>query len=136
MKDTAKSKHIILFDGECNFCNFWVRHIIKHDKKDVFRFTSLQSEIGKGLLLQHKVDSSIDSILLIEAKTAHIKSTAALRVLKTLGGAKSILYIFIVIPAFIRDFFYDVIAKYRHLLISNRSCELTEDKNFTHKFLM
>ena len=129
-------KHIILFDGECNFCSFWVNYIIKRDKKDVFRFASLQSEIGQGYLEKHKISSSIDSIVLIEKSTSYIKSTAALRVLKTLGGFRFIFYGLIIIPTFIRDFFYDIIARYRYSWFGKNDCEFVPSQNFMNKFLM
>ena len=50
----SSQKHIILFDGECSFCNFWVKFVVKRDKKDLFRFASLQSDVGKKLLTRLK----------------------------------------------------------------------------------
>ena len=60
------NKKIVLFDGVCNFCNSSILRIIKNDKKNVFLFASLQSEIGKQLTNHFKIDTSkIDSIILI-----------------------------------------------------------------------
>jgi predicted DCC family thiol-disulfide oxidoreductase YuxK len=134
MMDTTTNKHIILFDGECNFCNYWVNYIIKRDKKDTFRFTSLQSTIGKELLKQHKISSTIDSLILIEENTPYFKSTAALKIVKSLGGLTSTLYAFIIIPRFIRDFFYDIIAKYRYKWFGKSNCEFIPTQK--NKFLM
>ncbi|MGB0882640.1 MAG: thiol-disulfide oxidoreductase DCC family protein [Vicingaceae bacterium] len=132
----SAEKHIVLFDGECNFCSFWVKYIIKRDKRDVFRFTSLQSDIGKKLLNEHNVNSTIDSIVLIEQEKTYIKSTAALRILKQMGGVKTIFYGLIIIPVFIRDFFYDVIAKYRYRWFGKNDCEFIPGLNMKNKFLM
>jgi len=128
-------KHIILFDGECNFCSFWVKYVVKRDAKDVFRFTSLQSEKGQELLDKHKVNPVIDSIVLIEEDTVYIKSTAAFRILKTLGGFRSVFYGLIVIPSFIRDFWYDLIAKYRYQWFGKNDCEFIPNSNMKNKFL-
>jgi predicted DCC family thiol-disulfide oxidoreductase YuxK len=128
-------KHIILFDGECNFCSFWVKYVVKRDEKHVFRFASLQSEKGKGLLDKYKVDSTIDSVVLIENGKAFIKSTAAFRILKTLGGLRSVFYGLIIIPAFIRDFFYDLMAYSRYKLFGKSTCELPADPNYKDRFL-
>ncbi len=130
------SKHIILFDGACNFCSFWVKYVIKRDKKDVFRFTSLQSEKGKILLQKYKVDLAIDSVVLIESKQAYVKSTAAFRILKTLGGFKAVFYGLIIVPAVIRDFVYDLVAKYRYQWFGKSACEFIPDHNLKNKFLM
>ena len=62
------------------------------DSKDVFRFASLQSEVGQKILEKHRVDNTIDSVVLIQNERVFVKSTAAFRILKELGGFKSILY--------------------------------------------
>ena len=128
-------KHIILFDSECNFCNFWVKYVVKRDKKDVFRFASLQSEKGKELLDKYSVDSTIDSVVLIENDKVYLKSTAAFRVLKVLGGFRAVFYGLIIVPAFIRDFFYDIMAGLRYKLFGKAICELPSDVNYKNKFL-
>ena len=50
IQDLPKDKKIILFDGVCNLCNSSVQYVIKHDKKDIFRFVSLQSELGQKIV--------------------------------------------------------------------------------------
>ncbi|MDB4533539.1 DCC1-like thiol-disulfide oxidoreductase family protein [Vicingaceae bacterium] len=128
-------KHIILFDGECNFCNFWVKYVIKRDKKNVFLFSSLQSEKGLELLRNYKVSSSVDSVVLIEPESLYIKSTAALRILKTLGGFLSVLYGLIIIPTFLRDFIYDLIASVRYKFFGKSVCELPTKSDYKERFL-
>lgn len=132
----SSEKHIVIFDGECNFCSFWVKYVMKRDVKDVFRFTSLQSEKGKELLIKHAIDKELDSIVLIEFGKVYIKSTAALRILKHLGGLKSVLYGLLIIPRFIRDFVYDLIAKYRYNWFGKSACEFVPSQNMKNKFLM
>lgn len=106
---------VILFDGVCNLCNSSVQFIINHDKKQVFRFASLQSEFGKNILQQFDLsDKNIDSVMLFENNSVMIKSTAALNIAKRLGGGYSLLYALIIIPKFIRDFVYDFIARNRY----------------------
>ena len=129
------NKHIILFDGECNFCSFWVKYVVKRDRNDVFRFASLQSETGQQYLGQYEMNPAIDSVVLIEADKAYVKSTAAFRILKTLGGFRSICYGFIIIPKFIRDFFYDIMAAVRYKLFGRSTCELPNDPNYKTKFV-
>lgn len=128
-------KHIILFDGECNFCSFWVKYVVKSDGKDVFRFTSLQSEKGRKLRYKYQVDFSIDSIVLIEIDAVYIKSTAALRILKTLGGFPAIFYGLVIVPKFIRDFFYDIIAGLRYRIFGKETCQLPTNTDYQDRFL-
>lgn len=73
---------IILFDGDCNFCDCAVQFIIKNDKKGYFKFASLQSEIGICLLNKYSAPHDIDSIFLLENNKYHYKSSAVLRICK------------------------------------------------------
>ena len=110
------NKKIILFDGVCNFCNSSVLRIITHDKKNVFLFTSLQSETGKQITAHLNIDTSkIDSIILVESDSEFsIKSTAALKILKQFNGLWKLLQICWIIPPVIRDSVYNYIAKNRY----------------------
>jgi predicted DCC family thiol-disulfide oxidoreductase YuxK len=117
IRDFLKNgKKIILFDGVCNFCNTSVLKVIKHDKKNVFLFTSLQSEIGKQIIDHFNIDTSkIDSIILIESESQYaIKSTAALKILNQFNGIWKLMQIFWIIPTFIRNSMYNYIAKNRY----------------------
>ncbi|MYL33582.1 DUF393 domain-containing protein [Pontibacillus yanchengensis] len=105
---------IILFDGECNFCDVSVQFILKRDKQEQFTFASLQGEHGQKLLKQHGISSSVDSFVLVDDKQIHFQSTAALKVCKELAGAWKLLYVFIVIPKPIRDKVYNFVANNRY----------------------
>ncbi len=111
-----KGKKIILFDGVCNLCNASINFVIKRDKKDLFRYASLQSEVGQKLISERNIDiKNIDSILLIDPSVAYYhKSTAALRIAKQLSGFYPFLSVFLVLPKFFRDWIYDIIAKNRY----------------------
>ena len=111
-----KHKKLILFDGVCNLCNSSVQYVIKRDKKEHFLFTALQSDIGKQILDAYKIDTTkIDSILLyIPKKGIDYKSTAALKVAASLGFPVNLMAIFFIVPAFIRNWVYDFIAKNRY----------------------
>ncbi|TSE11479.1 thiol-disulfide oxidoreductase DCC family protein [Aquimarina algiphila] len=126
-----EDKKIILFDGVCNLCNSAINFIIKRDKKDIFRYASLQSEIGKKLILERNIDtSSLDSILLIEPKVAYYhKSTAALHIAKQLSGLYPLLSVFLILPKFFRDWIYNIIAKNRYKWFGKKeSCMIPTPK--------
>lgn len=113
--NNTKNKSLVLFDGVCNLCNASVKFIIKHDKKEQFLFASLQSDAAKELLLQYNSKKiTMDSIILIENNAFYEKSTAALRISKKLNGGYKLLYVFIIIPTFIRDWVYNYIATNRY----------------------
>lgn len=111
------NKQLILFDGVCNLCNSSVLYVIKRDKKDKFLFAPLQSDIGKDIIKKFDIDTKkMDSILLYNPKKDNIsyKSTAALLVAKQIGFPSNLLTVFLIIPAFIRNWVYNYIAKNRY----------------------
>jgi len=114
--------NIILFDGECNFCDSSVQFIIRRDVEGVFKFASLQGETGQRLLLEHHIPKDMDSFLLITNNKAYLKSAAALLVSRRLKGLWKLLYAFIVVPRPIRDFFYDILAKNRYKWFGKKEC--------------
>lgn len=113
---------IILFDGVCNLCNGAVDFFIRHDKNNAFRFAALQSEIGIELQKKFGIDpDKIESFILIDGNKYYKKSTAALKTAPYLGFPLNLLYPLIIIPPFIRNFVYDVIAKYRYKWFGKKS---------------
>ncbi len=116
MIDLKEIKHpVILFDGVCNLCVGTVQFILQRDSKQIFRFASLQSAFGKNILQQFGLnENNLDSFILLQDQKIFIQSTAALKVIKKLSGVWSLLYVFIVIPAFIRNRVYQFIANHRY----------------------
>lgn len=129
-------KKVILFDGVCNFCNFWVNLIIEHDKKDLFRFSPLQSEFGISMLEKMNLSTSdFDTFVLIEKDKYFIKSTAALKVLKNISGWLKMFYPLILLPEFIRDWGYNFIAKNRYKIFGKSdACRIPSEEEKS-KFL-
>lgn len=105
---------IVLFDGDCNFCDKSVQFIIKRDPRNVFTFASQQSETGKILLKLYDIPDYIDSMVLIENSKVHLKSSAALHIAKQLNGLWKFAYLFMIVPRPIRDFVYDKFAENRY----------------------
>lgn len=130
-------KQIILFDGVCNFCSFWVDFVLKRDKNDLFKFSAIQSSKGIEFVKKYNLDSSWqDTFLLISGNKVYTKSTAALIVCKQLKGIIKILFVFIFIPKLIRDFIYDLIAKNRYRLFGKKEvCRIPTEAEM-NKFLL
>lgn len=106
---------VILFDGVCNFCNGAVNFVIKKDKRKTIRFAALQSDTGKALLQQFGLpQNDLRSFLLIENGQLYNRSTAVLRVCRHLKGLWPLCYGFIIVPAFIRNAVYDLVARNRY----------------------
>ena len=125
MQHIKENQSVVLFDGVCNLCNAAVGFIIKRDKEKTFTLLPLQSSLSETLNNQYHFNQpGVNSIVLIEKNNVYYKSTAVLRVVKKLSGPIKFLYIFIIIPPFIRDAIYSVIAKNRYRWFGKRSCEV------------
>ncbi len=117
---------IILFDGVCTLCNGFVQFVIKHDTHVVFQFGALQSAAAQELL--HKTAPAHnfpETVILIDDGQVFTKSSASLRILKHLRWPISWLYVCVVIPKFLRDAVYVLLAKNRYRLFGKKdSCML------------
>ncbi len=110
-----ENQPIILFDGVCNLCNASVQFVIRHDPGAIFKFASLQGETGQRLLKQYDLsENNMSSFVLIMNNKAYTRSDAALTVAKNLTGFTKYLYGFIIVPPFIRNAVYDLVARYRY----------------------
>jgi len=116
---------ILLYDGKCKFCNFWVALIQRQKAQQKFRYFALQSKEGVELLRQYEVDESTDSIVVVHKGSFFVKSSAALKVVKILGGRWNFYLIFWLFPRPIRNWLYDLIARNRHRFFTRReNCEI------------
>lgn len=127
---------IILFDGVCNLCNSSVDFILKHDRNNVFKFASQQSEIGQNFLKEKKqMHNELGTIVLIDENEIYTKSSAVLKILSYLKGYPKLLSILKILPKSITDFFYDKIAQNRYKLFGKRdTCRLPTEEEKS-KFL-
>ncbi len=117
-------------------CNGSVNFFITHDKKDVFRFAALQSDVGIELQKRLNIDhENIESFILIDGDRYYKKSTAALRVAGMLGFPYILLYPLLLVPPFIRNFVYDIIARYRYKWFGKRSTCRVPTQHERNKFL-
>ena len=114
-KIKKKRNYIILFDGNCKLCNNVVNFISKKDSREIFCFVPLESAKASEYLSHYnKKNVNKGSVLLIQDEKIYIKSDAVLHILKYLDGFWPVLYAFIIIPKFLRDPVYDIIAKCRY----------------------
>ena len=137
MVDIPKNKKLILFDGVCNLCNNSVQYVIKHDKKNQFMFTALQSDVGKEIIEAYNIDTKkTDSILLYSPeKGIDYKSTAALKIASKLGLPINLMGVFFIIPPFIRNWVYDFIAKNRYKWYGKKDACMIPTPELKSRFL-
>jgi predicted DCC family thiol-disulfide oxidoreductase YuxK len=125
MKTMHSSNHsIVLFDGFCHLCSRTVRFIIKRDKKKIFSFIPLQSEVASKIQNLPVFDkTSPPSIILIEKDKIYQYSSAVLHIARHLRFPWNLFYVFIIIPAFIRDAIYMFVSRNRYKWFGRReSC--------------
>lgn len=115
IREISEKHPVILFDGDCTFCNFWVQYVLKRDKKREFYFSPLQSNGAKSLISSlDKRFQETDSILVLFKKKVFDKSNAVFVILKALNHPAR--YIWYISPKFLRNVVYDLIARNRHRL--------------------
>lgn len=128
--------NVILFDGVCNLCNSAITFVIQRDKKDVFRYAALQSDIGNKLAEKYNINlDTVDSIILVTDKKAYVKSTAALRIALKLSSGWPLMSSFLILPAFFRNWVYDFIARHRYNWFGKKEACMIPTPALKSKFL-
>ena len=137
MLNLPKNKKIILFDGVCNLCNSSVQFIIKRDKKDVFRFVALQSDLGQDILKHIGIDTkNIDSIILYQPGIAYYyKSEAAIAISRELSGIFYLVTLLAIFPKSVANYIYDYVASNRYKWYGKRESCFVPTADLNLKFL-
>ena len=135
----AHQRPVILFDGVCNLCNSAVQWVIERDKEGRFDFASLQSAAARRELAKvidaKEIDALPDSIVLLDSDGVHIRSAAALRIVRGLGSRFALLRLGIVLPRPIRDAIYDLIARNRYRWFGRRDACMMPTPDIAARFL-
>jgi predicted DCC family thiol-disulfide oxidoreductase YuxK len=133
----ANTNNIVLFDGVCNLCNATVYFIIKRDKKELFKFASLQSKFGLDITAKTSPNQKgLDTIFYIRENKQYKRSTAALYILKDLGNGWQVLfYSLIWIPWFIRDLGYRFISSIRYRVWGKKDSCMVPSPDLKARFL-
>lgn len=117
---------IILFDAECILCSANAQFVLSHDRKKRFRLASMQGDVGAALYRRFGIDpTNPDSIIVVDGEHMLRDSDAVLAIYAGLGWPWKAVSIFRLIPRFIRDPLYLLIARNRYRLFGKRdSCWL------------
>jgi predicted DCC family thiol-disulfide oxidoreductase YuxK len=121
----SDSAALLLYDGTCGFCAESVQFVLRHDRRrQTLRFSSLQGPTAAEIRARHPELDAVDSVIWFEPadgthpETLLTKSSAALRVLRYLGGVwRPLGALAAIVPRTIRDAVYDLIARHRHRLV-------------------
>lgn len=116
---------VLLFDGLCGFCDKSVQHIFKYDRRGTMMFAPLQSDFAKAVLERHPRFKAVDSMIVVERQgeqeTVYVRSAAALRIARYLGGIHSLANAGRILPAKVRDLLYKIIANNRYRLFGKKA---------------
>jgi predicted DCC family thiol-disulfide oxidoreductase YuxK len=115
VNEFSEAGPILLFDGVCNLCNAAVRFVLDHEKRPELSFASLESGTGRKIVKDAFGEEEVpDSLVLFEDGGIYVRSEAALRIARRLGGPWGLLGVFRAIPRPVRDLVYDLVAKHRY----------------------
>ena len=135
-EEESPTRAIILFDGVCNLCAQSVQFVVKRDRRGYFSFCSLQSPAGQRLLKNHGLDpTAMDTFVLIDSGKCYTKSSAALRVTSKLNYGWPLLAGCLVIPAFVRDWCYSLVAANRYRWFGKTDQFMVPTEDLASRFL-
>lgn len=136
MLNLPENKKIILFDGVCNLCESSVHFIIKHDSKDVFRFASLQSEIGQQIKEYIGISNqNLNSIILyVPGEAYYLKAEAAMQIARELNSWHKIIG-YLSFTGKLGNFIYDFIAANRYKWYGKKDQCMLPSPELLKKFL-
>ena len=127
---------VLFFDGDCNLCNNAVQFVIRHDKRQRFRFASLQSLAGQNACMDtHMAQAGSGTFILWLNGKYYTRSTAALKTARLLNGLYPLLYIAIIIPRFLRDAVYDLISRKRYKWFGKRNTCMMPSPELAKRFI-
>ena len=132
----AAEHPVLLFDGVCNLCNRWIQFVIERDPEARFRFAPLQSAAAQQILAESGYEGeTLDSVVLVEDGEYYDKSDAVLRTATHLGSVYRLLAPFRLVPARLRNVFYDAVAARRYRWFGKRDACMMPTPDLERRFL-
>ncbi|MFZ5548417.1 MAG: thiol-disulfide oxidoreductase DCC family protein [Pseudomonadota bacterium] len=127
---------IVVFDAQCLLCSAWVQFLLRHDKRRVFRFASMQGATGRALLAREGLPvDGLQTLLLVDGPRTWQHTAAILRVLHGLGWPWRLAWLGALVPAFLRDPLYRWVARHRYRLFGRSATCLRPAADHAERFL-
>jgi predicted DCC family thiol-disulfide oxidoreductase YuxK len=134
--NSIQMSSIILFDGVCNFCNKTVNIIIAHDQEAFFQFAPNQSKAAKAFIARFGLHQNwVNSVVLIEDDKVFTKTDAIIKIAQKLSGWPNNFKYLKLLPKFLRDICYDLIANFRYRLFGKKATCMVPDKSIMDRFI-
>jgi predicted DCC family thiol-disulfide oxidoreductase YuxK len=127
---------IIVFDAQCLLCSRWVRFILRHDRRAVFRLASIQGEAGRQLLARQRLQvDGLQTLLLADGERVWQNTAAIFRVLHALGWPWRLAWLAWLVPAPLRDAAYRWIARNRYRVFGRSEVCLIPPPEHAQRFI-
>lgn len=127
---------IIIFDGYCALCSGWVRLVLRHDRRQVFRLLTAQSPIGHALYLHYGLDpEEFETNILLADGIAWFKSEGSIRMAEGLRFPWSLARLFRILPPRWRDALYMTLARNRLRWFGRRAACYRAEPGQEHRFI-
>jgi predicted DCC family thiol-disulfide oxidoreductase YuxK len=111
---------VLLYDGACGFCSAVVQMVLRRDRRGTLRFAALQGAYARDLIARHAELAGVDSLVWAEpsarGERVFVRSAAGLRLARYLAGPWHLALVVWLVPRFLRDSAYDIVARHRHRL--------------------
>jgi predicted DCC family thiol-disulfide oxidoreductase YuxK len=127
--------HLVLYDGVCGLCDRLVQFLLRIDRHDRLRFAALQGAIGRDILTRAARDADTLSTVVVVANYQSAeerileRSDAGLFAIASTGGAYRAAAALRIVPRFIRDAVYDLVARHRYRIFGRfDSCPVPSPK--------
>ena len=112
---------VVVFDAECVLCSANTQFILKHDHQKRFLLASMQDEYGSALYRENGIDPANPETLVVkEGDRLHRNSDAVLTIYQNLGWPWKIVALLKLVPRFLRDPVYLLIARNRYRVFGKR----------------
>ena len=134
--DFPDDQPIIVFDGHCVLCSHWAQFVIRRDRKKKFKLLAAQSLLGHALYEHYGLDPvDYQTNILISDGVAWFESESSIRMLEGLGWPWSWFTITRILPRFLRDRAYALVARNRFRLFGRRDVCFTPTPDIRERFL-
>jgi predicted DCC family thiol-disulfide oxidoreductase YuxK len=127
---------VLFFDGHCHLCNRAVRFVVRHDHRGCFLFAPLQSAAGRNLPVSMRSDGGSSGFVVLAFRGRYYRrSDAALHTFRLLGGLWPVFFAAIVLPRFLRDAVYNLVARNRYRWFGRNDTCMVPEPGLRERFL-
>ena len=127
---------IVVFDAQCLLCDGWVRFLLRHDRAGLYRFASVQGTTGRQLLAEAGLQADgLQTLLLVDGQRTWQHTAAILRIIDGLGWPWRLAWLAWLVPAFVRDPLYRLVARNRYRLFGSTDVCILPPADHAARFL-